>query len=121
MDWVDFLLSGDFRKRTIRLATGLAQGTEGRQIRERGEVELDERTVQIEAGVHSFGAFSGHGDAADMDDWLSVQDRSTPVGPVHGDPDALEARLEDLREKGWENAFIVRLGERIPLVQAENQ
>lgn len=90
-------------------------GSPGGQIRNRAaSVTVDSRTVMRKARVKSFGCFSGHGDANDIDRWLSNQ-KNNRIFLVHGDPEALRQRKDDLLAKGFTSVSIPSIGVAIEI------
>ena len=73
------------------------------------ELTIDGRATPVAARVHSFGCFSGHGDATDIDRWLGNIDPAAPIFLVHGGPEELQARASQLRQCGRKD---VRTAER---------
>lgn len=69
------------------------------------------REVEVRAGVHTLGGFSGHADQAELLDWLEEQPR---VALVHGDGESLESMGDLLRARGQE-AIVAVHGEPIEL------
>jgi len=91
-------------------ATGqLKQGIE--------QIHIDGRRVDVEAEVHSFGCFSGHGDATDIDRWLKNVPNNAPVVLVHGDESALRERAEQLRRQGRQHVLVAEEGSPIDLLE----
>jgi len=83
-------------------------------------VRCGERDITCRAAVHDYRCFSGHGDAADIDRWLTRQPRSAALILTHGEPDALQSRAADLKAKGWRNVTVAKEGLvlHFPLPQA---
>ncbi len=79
------------------------------------ELTIDGRPTPVAAAVYSFGCFSGHGDATDIDRWLSNVDPAAPILLVHGGPEELRARAEQLRQGGRRNVHIPEQGKPIDL------
>jgi Cft2 family RNA processing exonuclease len=82
-------------------------------------LELDGRRIPVGATVRYYRCFSAHGDAKDMDAWLSKIHRSATVVLVHGGPWELTARAEQLAKQGWRDVRVARPGEPIDLMRAE--
>ncbi len=76
-------------------------------------LELDGRQISMRAAVQYFRCFSGHGDAKDMDAWLSKIHRTATVILVHGGPWELTTRAEQLVKQGWRDVRIAKPGEPI--------
>ncbi len=82
------------------------------------ELPIDGQATPVAAAVHSFGCFSGHGDATDIDRWLGNIAPSAPIFLVHGAPEELSARAEQLRELGRRSVHIPEPGRPIDLMKA---
>ncbi len=80
------------------------------------ELRIDGQPISIAADIHSFQCFSGHGDASDMDRWLSNIAPNAPILLVHGGPKELQARAAQLREAGRSNVHIPEHGKPIDLM-----
>ncbi len=105
-------------ERTTVLLVGFqAQGTRGWRLQSGAEtLRIHGRDVPVRARVVSISGFSAHGDRREVDRWLGT----LPVPPrlvlcVHGEPAALAATAERLRERGW-SARIPRHLEEVDLV-----
>lgn len=71
----------------------------------------DERAA-VQGKVRKYDGFSAHARPAEIDEWLSKQDRSkAQILLVHGDAEALETRRVDLLAKGWKHVHVPRAGE----------
>jgi len=81
------------------------------------QLEVDGRTVDVRAGVHSFQCFSGHGDATDIDRWLAAVPNDSPIVLIHGEREALEARATQLRRVGREKVLVADPGRTIDLLE----
>jgi metallo-beta-lactamase family protein len=68
--------------------------------------EIDGVEVEIKAAVEIFSGFSGHANAPDIDAWLNDQNRDTKLFLVHGAPESLRERRENLTSIGWKNVSI---------------
>ncbi len=82
-----------------------------------GELTIDGRPTPVAAAVHSFGCFSGHGDATDIDRWLGNVAPSAPILLVHGGTEELRSRAAQLREAGRRSVHIPEHGKPIDLVE----
>lgn len=82
-------------------------------------LELDGERIPVRAAVQYFRCFSAHGDAKDMDVWLSRIHRSATVVLVHGGPWELSTRAEQLAKNGWGDVRIAKPGEPIELLRTE--
>ena len=81
------------------------------------ELAIDGKPTPVAAEVHSFGCFSGHGDATDIDRWLSHIHPSAPILLIHGGPEELKTRAAQLREGGRRNVHVPVYGKRIDLME----
>jgi metallo-beta-lactamase family protein len=79
-------------------------------------LELDGQ-IPVRAAVRYFRCFSAHGDAKDMDAWLSKIHRGATVILVHGGPWELTTRAEQLIKQGWRDVRIAKPGEPIELTR----
>jgi len=79
-------------------------------------LELDAQRIPVRAAVQYYRCFSAHGDARDMDAWLSKIDRTATVVLVHGGTWELSTRAEQLLKQGWRNVRIAKPGEPIDLM-----
>ncbi len=78
-----------------------------------GQLTIGDQQIPVRAQVHSFRCFSGHGDAADIDRWLTNVRPEALVVLVHGDTEELQARAKDLKANGRTTVKIAAPGERI--------
>jgi metallo-beta-lactamase family protein len=69
-------------------------------------LEIDGEQVEIRAAVENFSGFSGHANAAEIDEWLAVHGKDSQVFLVHGDPNSLRERQQDLSAQGWRHVTI---------------
>ena len=69
-------------------------------------LEIDGEQVEIRAAVENFSGFSGHANAEEIDEWLAVHGKDSQVFLVHGDPDSLRERQQDLSAQGWRQVTI---------------
>jgi metallo-beta-lactamase family protein len=76
---------------------------------------IDGQSVAVRAKVHSFSCFSGHADAAEVDAWLANVPKEATVVLVHGDPEELTARAEQLRGQGRRRVIVAKQGEAVEL------
>ncbi len=96
-----------------------AQGTPGRKFQEGCKeisVVVDGRTssVPVRASVRTFGCFSGHADAIEIDEWLAANLKSR-IYLIHGDKSALRARKSGLESRYGAKVEIVETGRRYVL------
>jgi len=82
-------------------------------------LELDGQRIPVGAAVRYFRCFSAHGDAKDMDAWLSKIHRSAAVVLVHGGTWELTTRAEQLVKQGRRDVRVARPGDPIDLTQAK--
>lgn len=84
-----------------------------------GKLDIDGQPVPVRAKVHSFSCFSGHADAAEIDAWLANVPKTSTIVLVHGDPEELKGRAEQLRGQGRQRVVIAKPGEPIDLAPSE--
>ena len=99
-------------KNHVLLVGFQSPGTRGWHLAE-GDKELTifGEKVPVKAGVSKLEGFSGHADSQGILDWcdgFATPPRVTFL--VHGEPDALLAQSETLRQRGW-NTVIPQHGE----------
>ncbi len=82
------------------------------------ELSINGQITPVAAQVHFFGCFSGHGDATDIDRWLGNIAPSAPIFLVHGGPEELSTRADQLRELGRRSVHIPERGRPIDLIEA---
>jgi metallo-beta-lactamase family protein len=82
-------------------------------------LELDGQRIPVRAAVQSYRCFSAHGDAKEMDAWLSEIHRTAAVILVHGGTWELTARAEQLVKQGWRDVRIAKPGEPIDLMRTD--
>jgi metallo-beta-lactamase family protein len=82
-------------------------------------LELDGRQIPVRAAVQYYRCFSAHGDAKDMDAWLSKIHRTAAVILVHGGTWELTSRSEQLAKQGWRDVRIAKPGEPIDLMRTD--
>jgi len=81
----------------------------GRALQEGAqEIEVNDKRVPVNANVQSFHCFSGHGDATDIDRWLSNVPKTTPLILQHGDLESLQERAFQLRNMDYKTVRITR-------------
>lgn len=105
-------------KNHVLLVGFQSPGTRGWHLAE-GEKELTifGEKVPVKATVSKLEGFSGHADSQGILDWckgFAAPPKVTFL--VHGEPDALQAQSETLRQMGW-NAVIPRHGEEFDIDQ----
>ncbi len=66
-------------------------------------------TVKVACKAERFMCFSGHGDASEVDEWLSGN-RASKIYLIHGNKDSLEERCRNLKEKLGCDADIAKPG-----------
>ncbi|MDQ2075301.1 MBL fold metallo-hydrolase [Marinimicrobium sp. ABcell2] len=90
--------------RTTLMMTGYqAGGTRGAHLLEGAEtVKIHGEYVPCKARVTALDGLSGHGDCADISEWLKASEVSpnTPIYLVHGEPDAADGMRVYLQEQG---------------------
>lgn len=93
-----------------------AQGTRGRKLLDGARyIRIHGNDVPVKATIGRIDGFSAHGDASDVDRWLS----SFGMPPVrtfciHGEPSALEAMRARLERRGWP-AYVPGYEEKVEL------
>jgi metallo-beta-lactamase family protein len=80
------------------------------------ELQIDDRPTPVRARVLDFPCFSGHGDAGDVDRWLANLDRTAAVVLVHGSPEQLAARADELRRGGRQRVVVAQPGKPVDLL-----
>jgi len=83
------------------------------------KLEIDGQSVPVRAKVHSFSCFSGHADAGEIDAWLIDVPKTSTVVLVHGDPEELKGRAEQLRKQGRSRVIIAKPDEPTDLESGE--
>jgi metallo-beta-lactamase family protein len=93
-----------------------SDGTPGREIEEGARfLEIDGRSIPVNAKVLKFHCFSGHASAEQIDRWLKHIDKDVPLFLVHGEPESLKVRQNDLAEKGHSDVKIPELMKKFNL------
>ena len=98
---------------TILIVGFMAENTLGRKIREGAkEVNILDKTYQVNAKVETINAFSAHADYEEATHWLESIDTSNlkKIFLVHGESDAQDYFKKHLEDKGYK-VEIVKLGE----------
>ncbi|MGQ9424349.1 MBL fold metallo-hydrolase [Gilvimarinus sp. F26214L] len=93
-------LLGDHRT-TLMFAGYQAGGTRGaKMLAGADHVRIHGEWVKVKADVREIRGLSGHGDYADIEQWLkdSAVDKRTHIHLVHGDPEALDSQRDVLRQ-----------------------
>lgn len=86
---------------SIYLVGYQSPGTYGQIIRDTPKnLIIDGHSVKVKARVNSYGCFSGHGDAREIDDWLA-NNRDSTIILIHGDSKSgsLEKRKQGLEKR----------------------
>ena len=82
-------------------------GTPGHSLRSGAkEISVGGQQIPVRCDVRSYSCFSGHGDAAENDAWLS-NNRTSRIFLIHGDADALAARRKGLVDRFGSNVEVV--------------
>ena len=82
-------------------------GTPGHSLRSGAkELDVNGRKIPVRCAVASYSCFSGHGDAAENDAWLS-SNRASRVFLIHGDEKALAERQKGLSKRFGTPAEVV--------------
>jgi len=94
-------LLGDHRT-TVLFSGFLAGGTRGaKMINGQDSVKIHGQWLSIRATIEVMHGLSGHADYVDIENWLQQSHlrKGTPIQLVHGDPEALEAMLDYLKQQ----------------------
>jgi metallo-beta-lactamase family protein len=83
------------------------QSPGGRLLKGGKTLTINGRKIKIAAKIEKFSCFSGHGDAREIDEWLSNK-RDSAIYLIHGDKDALKARKEGLAARYASKVEIVK-------------
>jgi metallo-beta-lactamase family protein len=78
-------------------------------------LEIDGEEVVVKATVEYFSGFSGHANAAEIDDWLRTQSKDSQLFLVHGEPASLRERQQDLTAQDWRKVSIPQHQQRFTL------
>lgn len=97
-----------------------AEGTLGRRLLEGAKiVKIMGEEINVQAKVHSIGAFSAHADQKGLLEWLEgYQNRPQGLFIVHGESDAQQVLASIVEEKLEIRSYIPKLGERFELHQS---
>ena len=94
-------LLGDHRT-TVLFSGFLAGGTRGaKMINGQDSVKIHGQWLSIRATIEVMHGLSGHADYVDIENWLQQSHlrKGTPIQLVHGDPEALEAMSDYLKQQ----------------------
>lgn len=86
---------------TVLFAGYQAGGTRGAKMVAGAEaVKIHGEWIPVKARVEVLNGLSGHADFVEMEQWLAQSDLApeTPIYLIHGDPEALEAMRDHLRQ-----------------------
>lgn len=86
---------------TVLFAGYQAGGTRGAKMAAGAEaVKIHGEWIPVKARIEVLDGLSGHADFAEMEQWLAQSDLAaeTPIQLIHGDPEALEAMRDHLRQ-----------------------
>jgi metallo-beta-lactamase family protein len=87
---------------TILFSGFLAGGTRGaKMIQGESSIKIHGQWLPIRANIEVMHGLSGHADYVDIEQWLqqSTLDKNTAIQLVHGDPEALEAMSDYLKQQ----------------------
>ncbi|RMH61532.1 MAG: MBL fold metallo-hydrolase [Calditrichaeota bacterium] len=93
------------KRNTVLFIGYQAEGTRGRAILEgRKNIKIHGNKVPVKAHIEEISGYSGHGDYLEMLAWLSAFNKAPEkTFLVHGEPDAVEAMADHIRQTlGWE-------------------
>lgn len=79
-------------------------------------LEIDGEEIEIKAAVETFSGFTGHANAAEIDEWLRGQSRDSRLFLVHGETGNLRDRKTDLVTKGWQNISVPEHRQRFTIL-----
>lgn len=82
--------------------------TPGGQLKlDKNEIHWGENTIEVNAEVKNYGAFSAHADARDLNRWLSNQNKDkVKIFLMHGELSKMNEQIENLSGEGFKNVFI---------------
>ncbi len=103
---------------TILIVGYCAENTPGGQLRNGAKtIKLFGEYKQVNARIERMESFSAHGDYKEMITYLKSQDKSKlkRIALVHGDKEALLAFQGHLKNEGYKNVDIAKLGEEVEL------
>ncbi len=86
---------------TVVFAGYQAGGTRGAKMVGGAErIKIHGDWIPVKARLEVLNGLSGHGDFTEIEQWLAQSDLApeTPINLIHGDPDALEAMKDHLRQ-----------------------
>jgi metallo-beta-lactamase family protein len=86
---------------TVIFAGYQAGGTRGAKMVDGAErIKIHGDWIPVKARLEVLSGLSGHGDFTEIEQWLAQSDLApeTPINLIHGDPDALEAMKDHLRQ-----------------------
>jgi metallo-beta-lactamase family protein len=93
-----------------------AEGTLGRALVDGAEqIQLWGETIHVGAKIHTIGGFSAHADQQGLLDWYGHIENRPPLVLVHGEPDAIGALKNKIKQQWQTSAHIAQEGERLEL------
>jgi metallo-beta-lactamase family protein len=95
-----------------------ALGTLGRALVDGATtVRLFGEDIPVRAQIHTVGGLSAHADQAGLAAWYANFANRPPVALVHGEPEAMDALAQHLRDKFGARVTCPQLGQRISLTE----
>jgi metallo-beta-lactamase family protein len=93
-----------------------AMGTLGRALVDGAEkIQLWGETIKVAARIHTIGGFSAHADCQGLVNWYRQFEERPPLALVHGEPLAINALQQRLRDELQAPVFAPEEGDRIDL------
>jgi len=95
------MATGGRHRTTVIFAGYQAGGTRGAKMVDGAErIKIHGDWIPVKARLEVLSGLSGHGDFTEIEQWLAQSDLApeTPINLIHGDPDALEAMKDHLRQ-----------------------
>ncbi|WP_289102518.1 MBL fold metallo-hydrolase RNA specificity domain-containing protein, partial [uncultured Marinobacter sp.] len=90
-----------YRSGVLILLPLQAGGTRGAKMVNGAErIKIHGDWIPVKARLEVLSGLSGHGDFTEIEQWLAQSDLApeTPINLIHGDPEALEAMKDHLRQ-----------------------
>jgi len=105
------------KKNTVLVVGYQAEGTLGRRILEGDKtVKMMGMEITVGADVNKINSFSAHADYEDMLEWLSgFEKKPKKVFIVHGEEKSGKSLQLKIKEKGFKNSMIPRIGDVVEL------
>lgn len=105
------------KKNTVLIVGYQAEGTLGRRILEGDKhVKMMGMEILVGADIAKINSFSAHADYNDMLEWLSgFEKKPKKVFIVHGEFKSAKSLQSKIKEKGFKNSMIPRIGDEVEL------